>query len=416
MAKYYEPMIYMCTPENPNTMGACVVLKEPVDGDVLSEVVEELRQRFPYFYVRAEAVGNDLLPKPNPLPMTVRNTWSPIDLCSEAANYHLAAFKYEGNRLALEMSHSISDGAGFLPYIKSVLFLYLSRKTGESFDREGFRLPGDMIPESETGDPFAGLNIDNAEPPLYQNETVQDFYRMNTTGDKATCYYYLRLSEEQVMKYCKENDGSPNILISVLMTKAIRRADPKSDKTISACVAIDHKAILGNYDNYRMFANVAELDFPKDSDLDDILKACTVARGQLMLQTQPENSLWAMKQRRQTYAQLEQMPLQMKFDRLAAAAGRPRWSFAVSYANSRSFGPLDPYIEEVYLLSQPIVIDMAFEVACINHYFFLTIAQNFSSEKYFEAFLSELTEAGIDHEIRYRDETGLCGLHYAQHS
>ena len=103
----------------------------------------------------------------------------------------------------------------------------------------------------------------------------------------------------------------------------------------------------------------------------------------------------------------------MKFDRLAAAAGRPRWSFAVSYANSRSFGPLDPYIEEVYLLSQPIVIDMAFEVACINHYFFLTIAQNFTSEEYFEAFLSELTDAGIDHEIEHRDETGLCGFHYA---
>ena len=410
MAEYYEPMIFMSTPEHPETMGAYVVLKEPVDGDILRDVVEELRVRFPYFYVRAEKVGNDLLPKANPLPMTVRNKWEPIDLCSEKSNYHMAAFKYEGNRMALEMLHSISDGAGFLPYIKSVLYLYLSRKKGVGFNPEGFRLPGSLIPESETGDPFAGLDIDNAGPPLCQKETVRDFYRMNTAGENSNRYYFLRLSEEQVMKYCKDNDGSPNILLSVLMAKAIRRVDPESDKTISVSVAIDHKAILGNYDNYRMFANVAELSFAKDRDLDDTVKACTTARGQLILQTQPENSLWAMKQRKQMYAHFEQMPLQMKIDRIAAAVGSARWSVSVSYANSRSFGPLDPYIEALYFLSCPGVADMTFEVTCINHSFFLAIAQGFTSETYFEAFLSELTEAGIDYEIKGREETRLCGI------
>ena len=43
MAEYYEPMLYMSTPDNPNTMGASVTLKEAVDGDILRSVVEELR-------------------------------------------------------------------------------------------------------------------------------------------------------------------------------------------------------------------------------------------------------------------------------------------------------------------------------------------------------------------------------------
>ena len=159
-----------------------------------------------------------------------------------------------------------------------------------------------------------------------------------------------------------------------------------------------------------MFANTAELDFTKDRNLDDIEKACTVARGQLMLQTQFENSLWAMKQRKMMYSQLDQMPLQTKLDRIAAAAGSPRWSVSVSYANSRSFGPLDPFIEELYFLSEPGVTDMAIEVTCINHYFFLSIAQNFSSEKYFESFLSELTKAGLGYELMHREDSGLCGI------
>ena len=164
MKEFYEPMLYLSTPDHPNTMGVLVALKEPVDGDILQEVVEELRVRFPYFYVKVTAKENDLFPVPNPLPMTVRNTWNPINLNSEASNFHLAAWKYDGKRLAFEISHSLTDGAGVLPYIKSALYLYLSRKTGLTFDRHGFRLPGDDIPESETGNPFAGQDIDGAAP------------------------------------------------------------------------------------------------------------------------------------------------------------------------------------------------------------------------------------------------------------
>ena len=46
MSEYYEPMLYLCTPRLPNTMAMSLTLTEPVDGDVLSEAVEELRERF----------------------------------------------------------------------------------------------------------------------------------------------------------------------------------------------------------------------------------------------------------------------------------------------------------------------------------------------------------------------------------
>ena len=60
MAEFYEPMLYMSTPEHPNTMGVCIVLKESVDGEILRNAVEDLRVRFPYFYVKAVPFGNDL--------------------------------------------------------------------------------------------------------------------------------------------------------------------------------------------------------------------------------------------------------------------------------------------------------------------------------------------------------------------
>ena len=410
MKEFYEPMLYLSTPDHPNTMGVLVKLKESVDGAILRSVVEELRVRFPYFYVKVVAEGNDLFPVPNPLPMTVRNTWNPINFNSEESNFHLAAWKYEGKRLALEISHSLTDGAGVLPYIKSALYLYLSRKTGVIFASEGFRLPGDVIPESETGNPYAGLDIDGAEAPLYSKETTKDFYRLNAGAEKDQRITYIKLSEEQLMQYCKDYDGSPNAFLSVMFARAVRRYDPASEKTVSIAVAIDHKAMLGNHNNYRMGANVVELDFPRSRSLDDLMKTCTMARGQVMLQAQPENSLWAMKQKKALYTKMDQIPLEMKLGLIAKSAGSPRWSISISYANSRSFGPLDPYIDEFYVLSEPGVSDIICEIACINHTFFLAITQTFSADEFVEAFLGELESVGIGYEVVGKEPLRLCGI------
>lgn len=410
MKEFYEPMLYMSTPDHPNTMSVVAELKEPIDGEILTDVVRDLSVRFPYFYVKAVARDNDVFPEPNPLPMTVRNTWEPINFNSPESNHHLAAWKYEGSRMAFEISHSLTDGAGVFPYIKSALYLYLSRKTGESLDPAGIRLPGDAIPKSETDNPFADLDIDAAEKPLYTKATVDDFYRVKVEGDPAPQIHHIRLDESQLIGYCRDFDGSPNAMIAVMLTRAARRYDPDNEKTVSVSVAIDHKAMLGVRDNYRLFANVIEVDFPRSLSLDDLMKTCTMARGQMMLQAQPENSLWAMKQRKLSYEKLGQLPLDVKLGVIAKSAGNVRWSFCVSYTNSRSMGSVDPYIDTLYVVAEPGVFDIGCEITCINHNFFLTIIQSFSADRFVDIFLEELSSVGIDSEVLRKEPLRLCGI------
>lgn len=396
MLEYYEPRLDLSSPDQLNIMCVIVSLQEPVDGEMLRSTVEELRVRFPYFYVKAAYSGSDVITAPNPLPMTVRNSWEPIDLNSEASNYHLAAWKYEDRRLAFEIPHALTDGAGLLPYIKSALFLYLSKATGKSFDPVGFRLPGEAIPESEIGDPFREWDVDGAEAPLYRKKPIPDFFRLvrGQTMDKRV--YYLKLPEDQVMKYCRDTDASPNVLFSVLLAKAARRFDPSSDKPITAFVAVDHKAILGNHDNYRLFVGNSLLDFPKSMDLNDVARTCTMVYGQLILQAQPENSLWEVKQ--------------MKRMLPAPSANIPQASICVSYPKGRSFGPLDPYIQELFIVtSLSKMTDMLCEVTCLNRSFFLAFMQPFSSEEYLACFLEELRLAGIPHEMLMSEPLRLCG-------
>ncbi|MER1994561.1 MAG: hypothetical protein ABS897_11040, partial [Eubacteriales bacterium] len=177
MREYYEPVLNLSDPEHHSTMGAFLTLKDPVDGEILRSAVDALRTRFPYFYVRAASGKKNAAIVPNDMPMTIRNTWDPVSFNTEAANFHLAAWKYEGRRLAFEISHALTDGAGVLPYVQSALYLYLSKATGRFFDPAGFRLPGQPIPESETGDPFRDLDVDGAAP-LYQKKPIPDFFRL----------------------------------------------------------------------------------------------------------------------------------------------------------------------------------------------------------------------------------------------
>ena len=397
MLEFFEPVLNLSDPERHNTMGAILLLRDPVDGDILRWAVEKMRARFPYFYVKAAYRGDDLITVPNDLPMTVRNTWEPIRFHSESSNYHLAAWKYEDRRLAFEISHALSDGAGFLPYIKSTMFLYLSKATGQTFDPAGFSLPGDVIPESETGNPFSKLDIDSAKAPLYQKKPIPDFFRLIDAADTDKTVFFVKLSEAQVMHYCRDYDGSPNVLISVMLAKAARRWDPESEKTITVSVCIDHKAMLGLQPNYRYFTGEAILDFPKEREKEDLSKACTIARGQLMLQDQPENSLWDIRLRKQM---LPPPPP----DVAEASA-------CISYVNSRSFGPLDPFIEEQYIVTSLMKItDILCSIACFNHSFFLAFMQPFSSDKYFRCFLDELDSAGISYEFLHSEPLRLCGI------
>jgi hypothetical protein len=199
------------------------------------------------------------------------------------------------------------------------------------------------------------------------------------------------------MQYCRNKDGSPNAFFSVMLAKAARRYSPDSEKPVTVSVCTDYKTILGNHDNYRMFVGDIKLDFPKNRDLSDITKACTIARGQMILQTQPENALFEIKQMKQMLP--PPSPL------------IPQASICISYVTSTNFGPLDPYIEEIYIVtSLSKITDVLCEVTCINHNFFLAFMQPFSSDGYYDCFLKELDMVGIHYEDLYSEPLRMCNV------
>ena len=189
--------------------------------------------------------------------------------------------------------------------------------------------------------------------------------------------------------------------------------DPESDKTVLIGVSINHKAVLGNYDSYHLLSDVVYLDFPKNRENESLEKMCTIARGQLMLQVQPENSMNYVKTMQSGADMLDILPMPLRSAMTDLAIDFvSRGTACVSYPNLRSLGPLDPYIREIFYLSEPDAFDVQIEAACINGSFCLVFAQSFLSEVFFEAFCQELEAAGIPVEIIRKDSCPLSGVRF----
>lgn len=415
--EYYDPNVPKSTSYNPYIAGPCVTLTEPIDIELFSSVIEDLRARFPYFYGKVKIEDEDLVCVPNSLPMVVRNSWEPIHLFSKEANYHFMTFKVDGNRFAIEFSHAFSDGTGFMPYLKSLLYCYLTRKTGKKFDPTGFLLPGDEIPESETGNPFANFDLDAVDLTVSNPLSQDQIYRLpeEIVGKKDHWQStFMQLPEAPVMNYCKQHGATPNVLFSTLLARAIRRLDPESKKVIRVGVAIDGKSIVGNMYNYRAFPEFAHLDYYKEQENDDIADTLKNKRKQLKEEATVEKILRLVKGVKIGCEMLRPLPLQTKIDitQKAFIERALTVSVVVSYVKTISFGPLDPYIQELYGIAEPSFEDVVCELKSINNSFFFTYIQTFADETLFNLLLEEMTNIGIPYEIKRKEPLRVSGVRY----
>nr|WP_297709548.1 hypothetical protein [uncultured Butyrivibrio sp.] len=86
-------------------------------------------------------------------------------------------------------------------------------------------------------------------------------------------------------------------------------------------------------------------------------------------------------------------------------------SICISYPCNNSFDPLEPYTEEIYCMtSLSKLTDVLCEVTCVNHNFCISFMQPFTSEKYFECFLEELRQEGIEFEYYGSKPLRVCGI------
>lgn len=410
-ARYYDPMFYICSAEMPFTIRIEIDLKAAVAEASLVYAVNKAITRYPYFCMRVEAKEEELLAAANDLPIAVYPGPEVRPLGSPEVNNHLIAVSYEENRINLFVSHVITDGGGFYPFIKTLLYYYLCHRHQTELNPEGIRLAEAPFYEDETANPYPEERMRTAEP--FYNLKRKPYFRLTDGGyvnDNIATVYRVRLSEEEVFRFNYDNDGSPCALISSLMAKAIWSLHPDITEDIVSAVSFNLRPGLGNLHNYRLLCSAIRLSYPQKLRDAEIVKLCTCSRGMVTVQSQPENVLYHAAQQKEFLENLIAIPdLARKKEILSqkALADATDNTFSVSYVGKMGLGSLEPYLDAIYNHTDGSTYQTVFlEISAVNGQFDIAFQQGFSSDVYYRAFLRQLELYGLHY---LEDGCGLLG-------
>ena len=403
-AHYYDPMFYISSEKMPFTIRIEATFKESVSGASLSHAVQKAITRYPYFCMKVVEEDGELLAVSNDRPIVVYPGPEVRPLGSPEVNGHLLAVSYEENRIALFVSHVITDGGGFFPFIKTVLYYYLCHRYQTELDPKGIRLVEEPFYDDETANPYPEEKMREAKP--FYEVKRKPYFRLTDGGyvnDDVSTVYRFRLKEEEVFHFNYDNDGSPCALISSLMAKTIWSLHPDITEDIVSAVSFNLRPGLGNVHNYRLLCSAIRLNYPNSLREEGITKLCTCSRGMVFLQSQPENVLYYSEQQRQRLEKIGEITdLQKKKEIMGEMALRDATdnTFSVSYVGKMGLGSIEPYLDSMYNYTDGSTYRTVFlEISAVNGWFDIAFQQGFSSDVYYRAFLRQL-EA--------------CGLHYVE--
>ena len=124
------PLMYAASERFKNTIRFALEFNERINSDSLFYAVQMVQKRYPYFSVRMEQEGEELILTENSLPFVISDENKAVCLNSPESNYHILAFAQQGNVISINISHNICDGNGIAPLVKTLCYYYIQHHYG----------------------------------------------------------------------------------------------------------------------------------------------------------------------------------------------------------------------------------------------------------------------------------------------
>ena len=414
--KGYQPESYLFY-DRPYNVRIRMELKENVDGKLLSETANKVIKRYPYFSVQVTVDGDGkYVIEPNDRPIIVSETRFPnYPLGSEEVNYHMASIDYMENIIFFNVSHSLAGASGIFPWVKSVLYEYITKKYGISLDSSGINLPDSELLPGETAFPRWEDLKDAKTFGEYKGGSghflTKDYREAaQNPGAGGNGYYCIEIEQTELMKYVRANDASPGTIVSVFMFKALDSVFGEDIPVITCGMAHNFKDLVNCPNTYEDLTRTLHLKYTRDMSDWPTDKLGTITRGMVMMQSQKENAVYDLKKLMEYHKRIDSFPTLEEKREFCRTQGKfigdVRDTFNVSYVGKSDWGSLEPYIKSVYTVANG---HLNVEINSCNDMFYLCFHQVVNNKGYFEAFLKVLDEEGIKYKVTGFFERNLPG-------
>lgn len=397
-----SPLMYSVNLDFYSTFRFKIRMNDPVDGNVLAKAVGSAILRYPYFSVCLKRQNEELYLQTNDKPVVVTPGEYAHILGSDESNGHLLSFSYEGNYIYMNASHFIADGVGTEPFLKTVLYLYVSEIYGtDKLDPSPIRMPGDEISPMEWEYPFPEEMFveDDFLPGAVRSRCV--YMPSEDEFDDGGFYSYnLRINQAQLMKKANTQDASPTTYLSVMLYRAFCSLEDNIQSNVVAHVQHQYRNVIGNpLSHHSLVSYIPAVFFPEMRDM-SVDRQNTIIRGQIIIGSDEQTDKRSINRLVGCYNDVKDLPLE---DKMAAMDGYVRnsilhKSFGISYVGKINWCGLENYIDDVnvYIGEKNIKNMILIEVLTLREFFTITFMQGGRSDKFVRAFISELQKDGVE--------------------
>ena len=395
--------LYTTSREAPSAIRIQMRMRDLVAPDALCLAVDATMRRYPYFCVELRKVDGDCVFAENHRPVVVVNSTHGVELNSRESNYHMIAFAWWDDWVMLDVFHGMTDGTGAYEVIRTLLYHYCSERYHVPLDREGIRLPGDVVPRQEWADPVAG-RADLPTPSRSSLPKALDLIASaGLEGDRRRTVYSVAIPEDEFMGFTVENNGSPATMVSLLFSRAIAGMFPDSPDTIRVSLCVDQRAALGAPLAHQSLVGAAFLEYGKDMRDAPIKDQAPLFRQMVFAQTERDVVLAGVASQcgisRMLLAKDDDLERVGVAEAIAAVA-KNVITVSVSYVGKADFKEAERYVRDFRLWTTTASNGMTIEMSAVNGRFTLDFIQTFSSPVFVSAFLEELEGNGIEYDLQ----------------
>lgn len=400
---------YGSNPQSPMSYRLQLRFFDKINEAALRQALALTVQRYPYYMVRCISDGREYWLEPNSLPFELHHTAAPLVLGSEAVNHYLWAVSYQDDCLWLNVFHGLADGAASMQVLRTLAYYYCRERYDSALSPEGIRV-GTEVPPSETWDPYAQMMsaLADAQGAAPQGrpaakEAPQPF---NLFADErlhitSPVNHKLRIKQKDMMQYCRAQDGTPGVVTSLLLARAIDAVNPGNTLPVVTGVAMNLRPALDAPDYAGSPLGVAYLSYEGKIKEKPFTTQATGYRGRLILASDPDQqrqSIQAFCGLCRIMDSLPEVGMKKATAHKVLSARLGSTSFALSYMGPARLGAVEQYVTELRLLNEAGANAIMIEIMSSNGYFFLDFVQQWQEDIYFDAFCQQLALQGIPYE------------------
>jgi len=335
------------------------------------------------------------------MPFIIAETSQLHSLGSSEVNDHLIDVTYKNKQICVAFHHDLCDGQGIKPFVETLLYYYCTYQYKTKFNVKDVRLAGEPLLLGETKEPLANGKFDVGEttPP----EIIKDGYALpdavNQDGEKKYYRYEVNINYENFIKFAKDHNGTPSIVIALLASKVIKNIVPEADKPILCNLASNMRKKLDLDHTHKNCVSSVYLPYTADLQKLSFEEQATTYRNMMKKQKQPD----AVKRNANNMAYLSD-----KLDEIDSYEVKKKMmsffnnislnTFIISYIGQTKLGDCENYIDSMHMYSSG-TNGLVMNMLSVGEYMTVDFLQSFETTIYINAFMKVLEEAGLDFNV-----------------